>query len=258
MKKLIVPVLVVLISMGITAGGGWYYVNHIQPPPAPDPTIEADGAADTAPTPVPQRAQPLVLDNPRSQAQIPITTTPRFVPGAEETSMLATQLDERGKQLDARAESLSQKEAVMNLILEDYRTEQEMVAKLRRAVEAELEQATRDVEQEVVSLDGEGGKAGAGGDGRRIAVGVNADEQANMKKIGLLYDNMPVDAAAKILVQMCEDGMSDVVAKLLAVMKDRQAGKVLAEIANTDADLGAQLTEELRILRKEAPPTVGQ
>ena len=87
---------------------------------------------------------------------------------------------------------------------------------------------------------------------------MNADEQANMKKIGLLYDNMPVDAAAKILVQMCEDGMSDVVAKLLAVMKDRQAGKVLAEIANTDADLGAQLTEELRILRKEAPPTVGQ
>ena len=57
---------------------------------------------------------------------------------------------------------------------------------------------------------------------------LEGDEKDNIKKMAGMYDSMPPEGAAKILQEMSDSGSMDTAVKLLAMMKERQAAKVLA------------------------------
>ena len=256
-KTLISGILVILLG-----GGGWYgYETYVKPQELAD-----DDSTDESDEPAPGSEPPQLgregvtnsFDVPTQQTRIPVAVGPRYVPGAEETEILARQLSDRQQSLETRDDRLAQKEAAMKLILEDFQAEQELIAKLRVAVNNELQQVSRETVAQAnaaaeAAADGTAA-AGAGAGANGPAVG--AEEQANIRKLGLAYDTMPAQAAATIFIEMDNEGLTDTVVRLLAVMKDRTSARVLAEISNTDAELAASLTEELTKLR--AQPAAAQ
>ena len=140
----------------------------------------------------------------------------------------------------------------MKLILEDFQSEQELVSKLRKAVDSELQQVSRNTISEV-NAAADAAETGTNTAAPAAGVAVGAAEQANIRKLGLAYDTMPAAAAASIFMEMDKEGLQDTVVRLLSVMKDRTAAGVLAEISNTDAELAARLTEKLRELPAAQP-----
>lgn len=255
-KTLIVGILVVLIGMGIGVGG-WYGYKMYVVPEEPTDTDTDDEIVDSTPVNQPNQlgSQGVTtsFDVPTQQTRIPVSVLPRYVPGAEETEILARQLSDRQQSLELRDDRLKQKEAAMKLILEDFQSEQDLIAKLRVAVDNELQQVSREtIAQATAAVDAAadgGDAAGAGGAGGGPAVG--AEEQANIRKLGLAYDTMPAQAAATIFIEMDKEGLTDTVVRLLSVMKDRTSARVLAEISNTDPELAASLTQELRQLKAQ-------
>lgn len=263
MKTIIQGVVFLAICLGVAFG----VVSFMQKKETPAPAAEGEVAATDTGTEkkpdVPEKKKEVIappvapLPSMRDSAspdedplrRIPITATPRYTPGAEETEALAKQLNDRKATLDRKEELLSERQDALNLILEDFRAEQDLVAKLRKTVDKEVDDATRDLAERAKLLDSNQ----AGARGKQAAAQTDAvDEVANLKKTALVYDNMPADAAAKIFISMCQDraDLSDLVVRLLSVMKERQAAKVLAEISNSEPMLAAKLTDKLRSVRQ--------
>jgi flagellar motility protein MotE (MotC chaperone) len=84
------------------------------------------------------------------------------------------------------------------------------------------------------------------------------NEQKNVQRLAVMFESMAPDTAAKIIQEMADKGKMDTAVKVLRQMRERQAGKLIAEIP--DPSLAAQLAEKLRLL-KPAPvsgsPTAG-
>ncbi len=74
------------------------------------------------------------------------------------------------------------------------------------------------------------------------------EEHDNLKKMSGMYNSMAPESAAKILQNLADTGKMDTAVKVLGLMQERQAAKVLAEL--TDAGLAAQLVEKLKGLRR--------
>jgi flagellar motility protein MotE (MotC chaperone) len=79
-------------------------------------------------------------------------------------------------------------------------------------------------------------------------VQLQKEEQDNLKKMSSMYNSMAPESAAKILQNMADTGKMETAVKVLGLMQERQAAKVLAEL--TDAGLAAQLVEKLKGLRR--------
>lgn len=256
-KNIIQGLVVVTIMLGV--GFGVMFSMQKPATPVAVKTPDEDDSGSKTSEVVQKPVEPL----PSSQVEtspdedplrrIPVTAAPSYTPGAEETEVLARQLADRRATLDRREELLSERTLALDLILEDFRSEQEIVSKLRKSVDTEIDLATKDLAEQARLLDTtKGGNKGKG----NVAVADNIDEQASLKKVAMMYDAMAADAAAKIFIRLSQDNLSDTAVRLLAVMKDRQAAKVLAEIANQEPDLAAQLTEKLRKAKTQnAVPT---
>ena len=87
-------------------------------------------------------------------------------------------------------------------------------------------------------------------DGRSLQM--QKDEQENLKKMSLMYNSMPAESAAKIMKSLADTGKMDTAVKVLGMMQEKQAAKVLAELG--DATLAVQLLERLKGLRRPATP----
>lgn len=261
-KTLIQGVIVLALALGAAFGGAYF----MQQKAAQEASAKAAAIADAEkqaeeakkaekaissepPKSAVERRNPDEID----EMRVPVAVDPRFVAGAEETEILARVLAERNAALNRREELLSERQEAMNLILDDFRSEQELVSKLRKRMDEELASATNVLAEQAKLLDGpkDGSKAKAN------TAAEGTDDLASLKKVALVYDAMQADAASKIFIQMCEDNLTDTVVKLLASMKDRQAAKVLGEMSMTQAELAAQLTDKLRKLKQgnAAAPT---
>jgi len=84
---------------------------------------------------------------------------------------------------------------------------------------------------------------------RRTRVLVTRQEQANLKKIAAKYEKMDSTAAAEIMTEMCANKQMDDPVKILFLMSDRSAGKVLA--AMTDRKLAARMLAQMKRIEQE-------
>ena len=79
---------------------------------------------------------------------------------------------------------------------------------------------------------------------------IQTTEEANLKSTAGIYDKMSPEQAAAILTQMYASGQQDNVVKLISLMQDRSAAKMLE--AFTDPKIGAQITAQLQHVGKPA------
>ena len=79
---------------------------------------------------------------------------------------------------------------------------------------------------------------------------IKTTEEANLKATAGIYDKMASEQAAAILTQMYTSGQTDNVVKIISLMQDRSAAKMLE--AFTDPKIGAQITEQLQHVAKPA------
>ena len=84
---------------------------------------------------------------------------------------------------------------------------------------------------------------------RLSRIQIAKQETENLKKIAARYEKMDSTAAAEILTAMCENGQPADAVKILYIMSERSAGKVIGEIA--DRKLAAQLLEQMKRIEQE-------
>jgi len=84
---------------------------------------------------------------------------------------------------------------------------------------------------------------------RRTRVLLGKQEQANLKKMAARYEKMKSEAAAEIMTEMCRNNQVDDPVKILFLMSERSAAKVLA--AMTDRKLAARLLERMKRIEQE-------
>lgn len=76
------------------------------------------------------------------------------------------------------------------------------------------------------------------------------NEKKNLDRLAVMIEAMPPETAAKLIQEMADGGKMDTAVKVLAQMRERAAGKVLAEIQ--DRTLAAQLVNRMLELKKPA------
>lgn len=141
-----------------------------------------------------------------------------------------SKLSQREKRIDLRSEEIS-------LILKDVLAQRDTIDTLIRQVAVELKTAegkVNDLEVRAAELE-------------KKRVDFDIAERKNIERIAGLLDAMAPESAAATLKQMADSGKLEVAAKVLALMKDRNAARALGELA--DPSLAAQLLDKMRLLK---------
>jgi hypothetical protein len=137
---------------------------------------------------------------------------------------------ERERRLELRADEI-------NLILKDILAQRDVIDTLIRQVAIELKSADNkltDLEIRTSELE-------------KKKVDFDAAERKNIERIAGLLDAMAPESSAATLVQMAESGKLELAAKVLSLMKDRNAARTLGELSNPS--LAAQLLDKMRALK---------
>jgi flagellar motility protein MotE (MotC chaperone) len=80
-------------------------------------------------------------------------------------------------------------------------------------------------------------------------VSIAKQEEANLKKTAAIYEKMDPASGSEYLTEMCANKQEQDVVKILYLMSERSAAKVLAEM--TDTSLAARLTEMMKRIQQE-------
>ena len=262
MKKTLTLALVAITMFGGAAGASWKWrqmkLAAVAPKTPADAASDAgknsshdDAEASTLKTKrtADSTEPPPAERNPSSSHAPPVRAAvqPTYAPGIEETVQLASSLRDRIASVRERETQLVARQKQLELIVEDIRSEREVIDELRKQLDellksgeermAEVDRRRTELEIQQQSIDGK-------------VTEMAGQEKDNIKKMGSVYDNMAPESAAKIIQQMADTGTMDTAVKLLAVMKERQAAKVLSEIP--DPTLAAQLSERLKDVKRPA------
>ncbi|MHC4294586.1 MAG: MotE family protein [Planctomycetota bacterium] len=90
---------------------------------------------------------------------------------------------------------------------------------------------------------------GAQEDLKRTRIQIMTQELANLRTVVAAIEKMEVSAAAEMLTEMCDNRQQADAVKILYLMSDRKAGKILAEIP--DRGLSASLVEKMKRVEQE-------
>jgi len=85
----------------------------------------------------------------------------------------------------------------------------------------------------------------------RTRITIQRQEEARLKRLAAVYEKLDADAGARIMESMCKNEQEDDVVKILYVMSERAAAKVLGKIGETNAELGARLVSKVKRIRQE-------
>lgn len=192
----------------------------------------------------------------KEKEEVPPIVRPNFpTNGGDDPAKLAAQLREQLAAVKERESRVDRRQAQIDLLLQDIRSEREVIDGLRKQVASELRLAVEkmnEVEVKAKQLDRDRADAVKKNDDlKKSVVEITEMEAKNLVKIASINDAMPPENAAKILQQLADSGKMDMAAKLLLQMKETKAAKVLAEIP--DAGLAAQLLEKMKNLKRAAP-----
>jgi flagellar motility protein MotE (MotC chaperone) len=157
--------------------------------------------------------------------------------------------------LRVREQTLTARQKSLELAAQDLRNERTAIDELRKKVSqelADLEARLGEMETRAGDLDKERQKASRQMDDmKKSVVEFEGGEQERIKQMAGVYDAMAPASAAKILGQMADTGSMETAVKILAMMKERQVAKVLAEFG--DPNVAAQLLEKLKGLKEPTP-----
>lgn len=250
MKKA-AQLMLVAFAMFATAAGAsltWQKMNsaeHGSAKPGRHARLAAEDADETADETASEPPEPPATRDVRAATieALPARTTAfsTTAPSVEETVRLASSLRERAAQVREREDQLVARQRQFELVIEDIRSERATIEELREELEAAIqagEDRLAELQRQKTELDIQQQTI----DGR--VTEMTGLEKDNIKKMASVYDAMAAESAAKIIQHMADSGTMDTAVKLLAVMKERQAAKVLAEMA--DPSLAAQLSERLK------------
>jgi flagellar motility protein MotE (MotC chaperone) len=250
MKKLLIVGVTSLILFGVSASASYFWQQKQKSSHATE-TAEHSEPAHKEPArhgaPSPPSAAPSAGEStPRAAVR------PAYNAGAEEIARMTNELRTRLAGVREREEQLLARKKQVELIQEDIRGERSALDELRTQIQSEmaaLNEALQGVEKQRGTLEEERQKISKTTqemEGR--VVQLQKDEQDNLKKMSGMYNSMSPESAAKILQNLADTGKMDTAVKVLGLMQERQAAKVLAEL--TDAGLAAQLVEKLKGLRR--------
>lgn len=280
MKTVIQLVLVALVLGGASAAGTVLWQR--QQTALNDANKRAETAeAKLKEDPLASLQQPAVEvqqqeDVPEEKPEPPVAVRPQFSEGSDEAGHLVVALNQRLRAVQEKEQHLQERQEALKLIFSDIRTEQQQINQLRQQVGDELGKSSISLQetlrsaqderallrQELDSLQGSPSKPDSvekspdaesnqapapGGSNPSASTSPNSTtDGAAAKRLGAIYDSMPAEVVADVFQQLTKSGREDAVVQLLQTMKDRQAAKVLATIASTDAALAASLTEKLK------------
>jgi flagellar motility protein MotE (MotC chaperone) len=260
MKKTIMMLLVALTMFGAAAGASWKWRQMKLTAAAsigPDTHADENSAHDAGESPDSVTLRPsrtresqeptthAAKAAPAYEPPARIAVQPTYTPGVEESVQLASSLRDRAALVRERENQLNARQKQLELVIEDIRSERAAIDEMRTQLEGQLkagEEHMAEVQRQRTELEIKQQTI----DGRVTEMA--GQEKDNIKKMGGVYDNMAPENAAKIIQQMADSGTMDTAVKLLAVMKERQAAKVLAEMP--DPSLAAQLSERLKDLKR--------
>jgi flagellar motility protein MotE (MotC chaperone) len=129
----------------------------------------------------------------------------------------------------------------LEMVVRDLQVQREATDKALREVTAELKK----IPAEVGRLDA------LAADLKKQQAEFEAGERKQIEKIAAMYDAMSPEAAAPTLKQMADSGKVDMAAKILALMKERNAARVLE--AMNDPVLALQVLERMKNFRPTPP-----
>ena len=233
MKKLILMAVIVVVLFGISATSSWLLRQHTASPADHGDSAEAGG----------DKGQKSLSQDTRPVARSP------FNPDADKAAQLFGDLRNQTDALKAREQLFNARQKSLEIIYQDLRAERAAVDELRKQCNDEL----KALADKLDSLDR---KAGDVDHQRKEIVGkiddfekrklqfANTEQKKTFDRLGNVYDTMDPDAAARLLQHMADTGSIDTAVKILTVMHERQASKVLA--AFPDKTTAVQLVDKMQ------------
>ncbi len=193
------------------------------------------------------KEKPAKAETPKDKSADPIKASP--------TDPLGVAADQKleGQALKNREARLEKRQAQVELILQDIRTQRDEVDKTGKQVANEMKllvARAADVDAQA-QPDPTTAKKPIFAEPRPPQA--DPGEKKNIERLAVMYEAMPPETAAKIFQEMADRGNMDTAVRVLVQMRERQAGKVIAEIP--DAALAAQLMEKIRQLKRPAVTT---
>jgi len=85
---------------------------------------------------------------------------------------------------------------------------------------------------------------------KKSLIEIDSVEKANLVQIAATYDRMDVTQAAKIIITMASNRQLNDAVKIIHLMSERTAAKLLGEIAQTQPELSCLLSTELKKVRE--------
>lgn len=218
-----------------------------------------------------------------SATEARVAVRPPYTPEGDEAGSLINLLRDRARLATETERRLAERQDAMQLIFDDLRVEQAQTLKIRQKlahelkasreaidteyqiVETERESIRKDIAETRKSADEairaaieerdkarkelEKSTAPAPEAARSNNTGGSPEDNVNLKKMAAVFDGMPAENVAKVFDQLVKNKRIDAVVSILNTMKERQASKVLALIAETNAELAADLTDRLKRLK---------
>lgn len=226
-------------------------------------------------------------DSAESRPEARVAVRPPYTPEGDEAGGLINLLRERSRSALESERRLAERQDAMQLIFEDLRGEQARTLKIRERLSNELKESRLAVDAALLAVEEEraalqksqadvkkatedsireateerdklrkelekatnppaavNGSAGTGG---------SPEDNVNLKKMAAVFDGMPAENVSSVFEQLVKNKRTDAVVSLMNAMKERQAAKVLANIATTNAELAADLTDRLKRLKTTKP-----
>lgn len=137
----------------------------------------------------------------------------------------------------AREARLEKRIEQVDLILLDLRSQRDVYEGLMKQLNAELKLAGNrvvDTDAKVADLE-------------KRKLELDSNERKNIERMATLYDSMTPEAAAQTMKQMSDTGRLDTAVKILSLMKERQAARLLDALG--DPMLAAQMLDRMRGLK---------
>lgn len=211
-----------IAMVGLLAGGVFGGVFVLTRPKAPAPTTQ----------PVQKDAKTQPAEGPHLEPAVPEG-------GASPTAVKAAQLDELVAELQDAKKTYEDKSA--RLADQEKRINDGLAMLKQRsdelsALEMRLIEPLRRIKEEQAKLDSS-----------RILVA--QQEKANLKKLAATYEKMDPAKAGITIEKMCGSSQQDDAVRILSLMTDRAAAKLLSAIS--DPALVAKLTEMLKRVKEE-------
>lgn len=245
MGKLIIVGVVAVVLFALSAGLSFFLkqAGH-----------EGDGDGSAGPTAAerpPKGTLPKGV-TPPSPTDLKSTVRAPFQPEGEAAVSMSLALSDRQERLKAQEQSLAVRKKLLETIQDDLRKEGvgiEVQKKDIKALLKEMEQQVAVMEARAAEIEEKRLQSAVQEKGlKKTMVEFAGVEQDRAKQMAAMFDNMDPEEGAKTLQQLADTGELDLAAKILSLMQERKAARIL--VAVPDRGVVVQLLDKLKVLKK--------